>query len=130
MEISREAGLQLRRARIESGLTLRALRILSAGKFKASAVGAYERGERSITLERFCELCSIYGVEPDKTLARALGTEDGLGGARAGDEIRLSGAETSETIILDGVSADAKSRTGVSTRRPNARPRRAYIFYE
>lgn len=41
----------------------------SRGRFKPSATGGYERGERAITLERFCELCELYGVTPDRLLA-------------------------------------------------------------
>jgi helix-turn-helix protein len=52
---------------------LRAVRERSGGLFKPSAVGGYERGERAITLDRFCDLCSVYGVEPELVIARALG---------------------------------------------------------
>lgn len=45
---------------------------LSASRFKASALGGYERGERSISLERFCDLAGVYGVPPDRLLAQVL----------------------------------------------------------
>ena len=51
---------------------MRAVRELSQNRFKPSAVGGYERGERAIRLDRFCELCSIYGVAPEVMLARAM----------------------------------------------------------
>jgi len=54
-------------------LSLRAVRVISQNRFKPSAVGGYERGERAISLDRFCDLCSIYGVAPEITLARAMG---------------------------------------------------------
>lgn len=53
-------------------MTLNELQVKSAGKFKPSAVGAYERGERSISIERFCNLCEIYGTPADRLLAEML----------------------------------------------------------
>lgn len=46
--------------------------MLSGGRFKPSALGGYERGERSISLSRFCELAALYGVPPDRLLSRTL----------------------------------------------------------
>ena len=42
---------------------------MSNGRFKPSTLGGYERGERAITLERFCELASLYGMPADRLLA-------------------------------------------------------------
>ena len=69
---SKAAGQTLRDARIRRGLTLRDLAAASGQRFKASVVGGYERGERSISLERFCELATLYGVPPDRLLSDAL----------------------------------------------------------
>jgi hypothetical protein len=33
-------------------------------EFKASIVGAYERGERAISAMRLHELCEVYGIKP------------------------------------------------------------------
>ena len=54
-------------------MTLHDIRRASAGFFKASALGAYERGERHISLERFCRLAELLGVPADQLLAEALG---------------------------------------------------------
>jgi transcriptional regulator with XRE-family HTH domain len=65
----REAlGAALRAARRRRGLTLREVAGVSADRFKPSALGGYERGERAISLERFCELAAVYGVPPDRLL--------------------------------------------------------------
>ncbi len=72
MEFLRAVGDELRRARQEAGLALRDLNPRSAREFKASAVGGYERGERSISLDRFCRLAGLYGLAPDQLLARVL----------------------------------------------------------
>ena len=57
---------------MEAGLTLRGLAGRSDGRFKPSAVGAYERAERALTVDRFVELCVEYGAPPERVLARAL----------------------------------------------------------
>jgi len=64
-----EAGRALRRARLSRGLTLREVGLRSDGAFKATAVAGYERGERSISLVRFCELCTVYEIPPERLLA-------------------------------------------------------------
>jgi transcriptional regulator with XRE-family HTH domain len=65
-------GGVLRAARRQRGLTLREVARLSASRFKASALGGYERGERAISLERFCDLAGVYGIPPDRLLAQVL----------------------------------------------------------
>jgi transcriptional regulator with XRE-family HTH domain len=65
-------GQILRKARIERGLTLDDVWLRSAGRFKPSSVGGYERGERSISLDRFCLLAAFYAVPADRMLAAVL----------------------------------------------------------
>jgi transcriptional regulator with XRE-family HTH domain len=72
MSIRGAAGTVLRDARIACGLTLRDLPSMSDGAFKSTTVAAYERGERQISLERFCQLSALYGVPPERLLAAAL----------------------------------------------------------
>jgi transcriptional regulator with XRE-family HTH domain len=62
-------GNALRRVRRSRGLTLRAVAEISGGAFKATSVAGYERGERSITVERFCGLCDVYRIPPEQLLA-------------------------------------------------------------
>jgi len=61
-DYTRHLGVGLRRARHQSGLSLMAVQKVSEGSFKASVVGAYERGERAITVEKLHRLCKIYRV--------------------------------------------------------------------
>jgi transcriptional regulator with XRE-family HTH domain len=69
----REAiGAALRTARRRRGLTLREVAGLSEWRFKPSALGGYERGERAISLERFSALASLYGIPPDLLLREVL----------------------------------------------------------
>jgi transcriptional regulator with XRE-family HTH domain len=66
--IALEAGRALRRARRMRGLTLRQVSALTEGRLKPTSIAGYERGERSISLERFCELCELYSVPPQSIL--------------------------------------------------------------
>lgn len=87
-------GDELRRARQDAGLALRDLTARSGREFKASAVGGYERGERSISLDRFCRLAAVYGVSPVQLLGRVLerlpeANRDLVIDIRTGEEIRV-----------------------------------------
>jgi transcriptional regulator with XRE-family HTH domain len=53
-------------------MTLRDVQRASEGAFTASGVGGYERGERMISLERFCRLAAVYGVPADQLLSEIL----------------------------------------------------------
>lgn len=88
-----EIGKALRGARRARGLTLRELTRLSAGRFKATSVAGYERGERTISVERFCELCILYGVAPQVVLGDILVAV----GKGSGQEIDLSRLETMQS---------------------------------
>jgi transcriptional regulator with XRE-family HTH domain len=69
----REAlGEVLRDARRRLGLTIRESAARSGTRFRPSAIGGYERGERAISLERFCDLAALYGIPPDRLLADVL----------------------------------------------------------
>jgi transcriptional regulator with XRE-family HTH domain len=58
--------------RTKRGLTLRETATRSAGTFKPSVLAAYERGERSISLERFHALAKLYDVPPERLLAEVI----------------------------------------------------------
>lgn len=57
-------GQQLRSVRMANHLSLKQVEKLSKGRFKASIVGSYERGERAVSTYRLVELASLYGVSP------------------------------------------------------------------
>ena len=71
-EILEETGHALRRARRARGLTLRDVGTRSEGEFKPTAVAGYERGERAISLERFCALAQLYGMGPERLLSQIM----------------------------------------------------------
>ena len=69
---SKVAGNALRRARTASGLTLQEAARNSGGRFAATSIAGYERGERHISLARFCDLAEIYAVRPERLLAEVM----------------------------------------------------------
>ena len=74
-EFAVRAGSVLRQARRRRGLTLHAVCELSGGSLKPSTLAGYEHGSRAITLERFSELSSLYGLPADRLLNEVLATE-------------------------------------------------------
>jgi transcriptional regulator with XRE-family HTH domain len=61
-------GEKLRRMRQERGMSLQEVCSKSGGSFVVSTLSAYERAKRSLSLERLCELASIYGQSPTSVL--------------------------------------------------------------
>jgi transcriptional regulator with XRE-family HTH domain len=61
-------GEKLRRMRQERGMSLQEVCARSGGSFVVSTLSAYERGKRSLSLERLSELASIYGQSPMSVL--------------------------------------------------------------
>lgn len=55
-------GARLRRIRAQQGLSLAQVEERSGGRWKAVVVGAYERGDRAITIERLAALADFYDV--------------------------------------------------------------------
>ncbi|HUP70274.1 MAG TPA: transcriptional regulator [Acidimicrobiales bacterium] len=65
-------GERLRLVRKQKHLSLQAVEALSSNEFKASVLGAYERGERTISVPRLQRLAQIYNVPVDQLLPRDL----------------------------------------------------------
>lgn len=61
-------GERLRAIRRQKGFSLQEVEALSHQEFKASVLGAYERGERSLSLPRMHRLAAFYGVPVDQLL--------------------------------------------------------------
>lgn len=78
---AREVGQRLRNIRSQQGLSLQAVEELSTREFKASVLGAYERGERIISVLRLQRLAGLYGVPVDQLLPRSPGSPGGLNGS-------------------------------------------------
>lgn len=65
-----QVGERLRNVRVQKGRSLHDVELQSGGEFKASVLGAYERGERSISVNRLQRLAVFYGVRVDGLLPR------------------------------------------------------------
>ena len=63
-------GERLRAIRRQKGLSLHDVEARSSLEFKASVLGAYERGERAISVPRLLRLAVIYEVPADQLLPR------------------------------------------------------------
>jgi transcriptional regulator with XRE-family HTH domain len=77
---ARAVGERLRTLRRQRGLSLLAVEESSNREFKASVLGAYERGERVISVLRLQRLAEFYRVPVDQVLPRA-----GSGGSAGHD---------------------------------------------
>ena len=71
-------GERLRAIRRQKGLSLHDVEARSSLEFKASVLGAYERGERAISVPRLLRLAEIYEVPADQLLPREFDGEISL----------------------------------------------------
>ena len=67
----RYVGERLRAIRRQKGLSLHDVEARSSQEFKASVLGAYERGERAISVPRLLRLAELYRVPADQLLPRS-----------------------------------------------------------
>ena len=117
-EYSRKVGERLRAIRRQKRLSLQEVEANSAQEFKASVLGAYERGERAISVPRLRKLAMFYNVPVDQLLPIEGAPDFGV---EVDDEIDLRDRPTrargaSITIdltkleMLSGPEADMLSR--------------------
>ena len=67
---TQRVGDRLRSIRRQKGLSLHEVEAMSNEEFKASVLGAYERGERVISVPRLMRLAHVYGVPPEQLLPK------------------------------------------------------------
>ena len=84
---ARRVGERLRLIRKQKGLSLQEVEASSAQEFKASVLGAYERGERAISVPRLQRLAKFYTVPVDQLLPQ---DADDFGRARDDELIDLT----------------------------------------
>jgi transcriptional regulator with XRE-family HTH domain len=61
-DYAKALGERLRKIRLQKGMSLQDVQDASGGRWKAAVVGAYERGDRNVTVTRLSELADFYGV--------------------------------------------------------------------
>jgi len=103
--IGAHVGERLRAIRRQKGLSLHDVEARSDLEFKASVLGAYERGERAISVPRLLRLAEIYEVPADQLLPRDAELEINLtdGELEAGftiDLVRLHALDEPEAAVL------------------------------
>lgn len=91
-------------------MTLRDVELRSEGGFRSSAVGGYERGERSISLYRFTQMARLYGVAPEQLLAQALGSLSQARKSVVIDLNRISVLDRDQSRVLAAFAHDVQAQ--------------------
>lgn len=91
---ARRVGERLRAIRKQKNLSLQDVEASSRQEFKASVLGAYERGERAISVPRLQRLAKFYSVPVDQLLPADAGD---FGRARDADVIDLTNGDGEPT---------------------------------
>lgn len=107
-------GQRLRRVRLQQGLSLQDVEAGSDGELKASVVGAYERGERSISVPRLQAMAAFYNVPVVELLPRPLrddGDRPGRPHVRL-DLTRLARADVPGRVTIGRYVHNIKARRG------------------
>ena len=99
LSYARAVGERLRNLRRQQSLSLLAVEEASGREFKASVLGAYERGERIISVLRLQRLAQLYGVPVDQLLPRP-------GTTGSGFDAPLSGNGPNRVAVSEPVSID------------------------
>jgi transcriptional regulator with XRE-family HTH domain len=102
---ARRVGERLRLIRKQKGLSLQEVEATSEQEFKASVLGAYERGERAISVPRLQRLAKFYTVPVDQLLPQ---DTDDFGRLRSPD---------GELIDLTEEGEDGEATPSRGTRR-------------
>lgn len=92
-DYARALGACLRAARVQQRLSLQEAAASSRGVVTASLLGAYERGERRVSVHRLQQLADVYGVAVDQLLP-----------AR-GEVVDVRSADEKLRLDLDGLRA-------------------------
>ena len=122
---AKAVGSRLRAVRTEMHLSLQRVDALSEGEFRTSVLGAYERGDRAISLPRLQRLATLYDVPLERFLPRdGAGERDeaitrvairGAGQDRDQDEPRPFADKVTIDLVrlktIDGPNATCSSPT-------------------
>jgi len=110
---SAHIGERLRAIRRQQGLSLHDVEARSRQEFKASVLGAYERGERALSVGRLMRLAQLYDVPADQLLPKNGAeveidlTQVDAGGASTMtlDLVRLNQLEHPDAAVLSRYAA-------------------------
>jgi transcriptional regulator with XRE-family HTH domain len=100
-----QVGKRLRSIRKQRGLSLQDVQRVSDQEFKAAVLGAYERGERSLSLPRLRRLADFYGVPVNQLLPQEAGAETAslpsLSGGITIDLNRIENLSGQDAVIIE-----------------------------
>lgn len=120
-ETSLAIGEKLRQIRKDLKLSLHDVEQHSNHEFKASVVGAYERGERSISVARLIRLCEHYRVSPSSVLPSEqtidLTQEEGSSKKVVIDLGKLNGNNHAEAMVIGRFAQSVHSQRSDSPGR-------------
>lgn len=121
---AQRVGERLRAVRKQKAMSLQGVEAESHQEFKASVLGAYERGERAISVPRLQRLADFYNVPVDQLLPRDLGGALAARGASAGEvaaPARLpdAGAGAGGAVEEDKVTIDLTRLEATSGPEPD-----------
>jgi len=102
MTYNDEVGMRLRSIRKQRALSLQDVQRLSEREFKAAVLGAYERGERSLSIPRLQRLSLFYGV-PVSQMLPPDGVRDGAGHSRERGGLTINLSKLDELSATDAV---------------------------
>jgi transcriptional regulator with XRE-family HTH domain len=104
LPFSREVGVRLRAVRRQRRLSLDDVERSSGGRWSASAIGAYERGFRNLSLPRLRELAEFFDV-PMSMLLGEIDLRDGV--TNGADDRTASGKVVLDLVALEQIEAAA-----------------------
>ena len=102
---TRQVGLRLRGVRRSKRLSLHDVEVASQKEFKASVLGAYERGERAISVPRLQRLASFYTVPVDQLLPPVAAVETGPRPSRVSGKVSGRAITTAHEIVCQPPSS-------------------------
>ncbi|MBV8959301.1 MAG: transcriptional regulator [Actinobacteria bacterium] len=105
---AQKVGERLRAVRKQKRLSLQAVEAESGFEFKASVLGAYERGERTISVPRLQRLARFYNVPVDQLLPK-----DGGGDSQATIDLRAD----DETVDVTAAGQAGRDRIVIDLTR-------------
>lgn len=104
-DYAKALGERLRRIRIQKNMSLQDVQQASEGKWKAAVVGAYERGDRNVTVGKLSELAEFYGVPVSEILPSDSGsTSPGQVDSRRKVILDLEGLDKVPEVDRDPIS--------------------------
>ncbi len=112
---TRQVGLRLRGVRRSQRLSLHDVEVSSEKEFKASVLGAYERGERAISVPRLQRLARFYGVAVDQLLP-VIDLTTGTDGVAEGEEVDRRAPSRGITIDLIALESMSSQEAALLSR--------------